>query len=587
MRSVGSRPTPKLKRGGEADVALRLVESAFERLRRPLRVRDLYEEAVEQGVPELVTDRLSSTLSRLIQYGFLTDVGRVRGIRSGGTRQVVPAGRTHEAVCRGVASWPQRVVDAMLVLWAEHAAEASSRGVLPLPVSTVELRQRLAQDPANAADLGRPNGLPSVIRNLLKLNEPPVRTIGGRSRTGSFFVPADVSNAEVDISSLVLNSDSDRVVEAARRAAVTYGRPLVTRREILAEIDRDSALTLSGPTSRARAIDRITQSTLYQAAGRHHARRVQRVSVVGRIGWRAHYCLGIAGPVELAWAEMLRMQLALRALEADGAGLISCSLPALRSARLSRAAVRIADATVEVQRLATALAGDGSASPILSELERRIADVAAALADLAPAATHAAPTPCEAGPVARELRLIDPAIAEADAFCRVVQIAGPGAARKEMRPMLRRNVAWWSRDDGARMYERAGLLLASALWWGGPTTVTNAMLASAQLGNWRAPTPLLVDLDNPDPEHRLAAIACSAFLACPASLARLRRMAESDAEPGLRLSAVWALGIAEAPGADRLVHGMANGDDDPWVRDTASRFAAAAAQADGRGWFAV
>src|SRR5690606_38413139 len=129
------------------------------------------------------------------QYGFLNDVGRVRGIRSGGTRQVVPAGRAHDAVCAGVASWPQRVVDAMLVLWAEHAAQASSRGGLPRPVSTVELRRHLAQDPANAADLRRPNGLPSVIRNLLKLNEPPVRIIGSRSRTGSFFVPADVSDA--------------------------------------------------------------------------------------------------------------------------------------------------------------------------------------------------------------------------------------------------------------------------------------------------------------------------------------------------------------------------------------------------------
>ena len=69
MRSVDSRPTPKLKPGGEADVALRLVESAFERLRRPLRVRDLYEEAVEQGVS------FEDHFTHLMVHGFLHILG--------------------------------------------------------------------------------------------------------------------------------------------------------------------------------------------------------------------------------------------------------------------------------------------------------------------------------------------------------------------------------------------------------------------------------------------------------------------------------------------------------------------------------
>ena len=224
-----SGPRPRLKPGGDADVALRLVEGAFERLRRPLKVCDLYDEAVEQDISELLTARVSASVSRLIKFGYVEDVGRVRGIRSGGTRLVVPAGRAGEAVGGSVASWPQRVVDTILVLWAEHAAEAAGQGVLPRPVSTLELRQRLSEDPRNVEDLGRPNALPSVVRNLLKLHHPPVRTVGPRRVSGSFFVPTDVQDAQIDVSALAFSSDADRVVEATRRACMAQRRPIVTR----------------------------------------------------------------------------------------------------------------------------------------------------------------------------------------------------------------------------------------------------------------------------------------------------------------------------------------------------------------------
>lgn len=76
--------------------------------------------------------------------------------------------------------------------------------------------------------------------------------------------------------------------------------------------------------------------------------------------------------------------------------------------------------------------------------------------------------------------------------------------------------------------------------WGDHTSRVHANVAVSTLGKLRDVRFVAPGLDSPDHEVRLATIACLAFLPEHTEHEKLRELAASDPEPGVREAAEWA-----------------------------------------------
>jgi HEAT repeat protein len=78
-------------------------------------------------------------------------------------------------------------------------------------------------------------------------------------------------------------------------------------------------------------------------------------------------------------------------------------------------------------------------------------------------------------------------------------------------------------------------------------------------------------LSSKDFNERLAAISCLAFLWSDEGKQRLRTIATSDLDSGVRQSALWAYTFAGGESALELLSSSATNDQDMRVREFASR----------------
>ena len=108
-----------------------------------------------------------------------------------------------------------------------------------------------------------------------------------------------------------------------------------------------------------------------------------------------------------------------------------------------------------------------------------------------------------------------------------------------------------------------------------------AALASHELGLLRDPRFVYPALGAKSFETRLAGIACLAFLWSDEGNDQLKAMTETDPDPGVRQSALWAYGFAGGKGARELLRHKSKND----MSDRVREFARQALEATDESWW--
>ena len=100
-------------------------------------------------------------------------------------------------------------------------------------------------------------------------------------------------------------------------------------------------------------------------------------------------------------------------------------------------------------------------------------------------------------------------------------------------------------------------------------------MAAPELGLLRDASYLYPAAKSADPDARLMAVACLAFVQSLLGNELLKEAAMRDPEPGLRASALWAYRFAGGEWGRELAGVMAKHDESPEVREFAVQVAAA------------
>ena len=133
------------------------------------------------------------------------------------------------------------------------------------------------------------------------------------------------------------------------------------------------------------------------------------------------------------------------------------------------------------------------------------------------------------------------------------------------------------------LYDRADALIYVASSGRGYECRFQAHFARNELGWLRDSRFILPILSSKNFNERLAAVSCLAFLWSDEGRERLRELATTDPDPGVRQSALWAYGFSKGENAPGLLSSRVTKDTDACVRD----FALRCLEADGDFWWQV
>lgn len=562
MGGDGEGVVPAVDRADPApsnrQIVRRLVEECFEREgRRPLRSGDIkdYASTVEYAQHLTWTD-VQSALASLHQTNDLQDLGTQRGGGARGRRLFAPLG---EVVAEEDArsTWLSHLYDVFQHVWRARVAEATAEGRRPRPPSTGDLREAVRSSGEFLDRLENSQLLVNGVRQLSDRGNPLLRKVRRPGQRKLLWAPVDVPDADLDLGSSFA-SDTERVVEAVRRAEASFGRP-VELAEVQDIIDRDPALLPAGTTPVYQILSDVAKTNLDQGKGKRAARRNQRVHAVGSVGGRALYT--IADPAEgVRYAAGERLSLEWNDLNVYTAltEISACPFKPLRVGR----AMELEVAILSLQEKASALASEDSYTPhgaleVSRESGRAIQELQPLKVtdDLLPERlqqTMEGYTPVEL------IRVLEPHY-HAASGAEGAQDIVPNLAGAIWRIPNEAHTRRFDTDDSKAaeyLFEKTDALTYVARRWGGREAIMQANLALHMLGRLRDHRFVLPLLASSEVEARLTGIACLAFLQPDGAVETLTDLGEGDPEAGVRESAAWATRFVAAQDPDSLSNAL-------------------------------
>ncbi len=566
---------------------LTCLRRAVERLRRPVRLDDIAAQVALEGEVSLRRNDISAYLGSLEKSGAIITIGRVQGLRSGGTRLLLPTDCDAKDFPLSVLlTWPEIVHAAFQRLWQKEVACAGAEYRQPTPISHAQVRAELGTHEDNREQLGSPGRLTAALRTLCGTKTPRLRRVGVSPISGSNFVPTGVPDGALGDMAL-LRIRQCPVATAVGRASTRAGSYTVSRAAILTELELDPDLIPHRAGRRERNLEGASRTVISERGGSR--RRVsQKISKVGRVGNETIYCVGVPTPeaeremasrrVLLAWKNAKAQTELLR--------LADVSIPSLRHARaleLMHVCRKAQSALTEASQVSQ-LKEAGSLGPGENAFFLEASAAAKQALEIeARAYTYRLKNAPRALGGAEVLGKTSPRCTQDELHVLLRQASVEGFAGPNTD--IRGRFSFRSRRMGG-VLDRVEARLIIAEKWGGRESTAHAAVAIRELGRIRNPLPVAMGLAHRSLDIRLAAIECAAFLEDPTLTSTLHNLALSDEEPGVRWTALWAYGFSGGCDALDITRQVADSDRSPLIRAEAEAYEGVV-RADPRGWLGV
>lgn len=602
-----SSPLPPVKTGQERvlDVVVLLVA----RLRRAVRSGEVVSalggtsgpaddpkgtQRTLDGGAAITAAKVWRYIAELVKSGKLQRIEDARfSYINGGQRLYLPAGLSAEEYQpKEPLAWIDAVVLACEAIWAERLAEADAEGRRPRPFGTGDVRAYLMTQSPHHPEMSETGLLPKALQQLAKRKTDAfLHRIGGEDARLLRWAPRRVPLSDLDLDSSYA-SDTERLEEAVRRAIRRAGVPAVGQAQVVAEIERDSALVLLSGGSVSCRLTELAKTAYTDSNGwRRRARQV--VYRVGRPGNRPLYATDMA-EATLAYARSLDVLDRWRRLDVS-ARLDACAAARLPSVAVGRALVLEADVGVIIADATACSRPELAAAAellrnVLPEVRNAAQRVTRRLQLLdsvrrglpsAPVSPVPVLTFRDFGPLAAPLweraKVVD-----RSALSRVI----PRAILRVPNPEF---VGYRDVDVARRprlALDRTSALLHLAEAWGGPHARSCAANVRTEIDRLRDPRFVAPALNATRADDRLLGVSCLAFLPTPESQSLLRTAALQDDAPGVRRTALWGYAVSGGEGAADLLAQRADADPSPLVRSFVREAVARAAHAAG-GWWHV
>ena len=487
-------------------------------------------------------------------------------------------------------TWLEAVAASFKELWEERIRDATSSSLLPRPIPSTELRDRMLALPKPHPNLKKRMYLVNALIQLSGSDPAVARKVQRPGQRAVLWVPSDVPDDKIDLGDLFV-SDAERVGEAVARAVRHLGRP-VTVRDIKAEVKLDPTLHPASTASLASIVcdvSKLQRQSSQQGVGLHYSRKLVRIFRAGRIDNDTYYYHAREGLDDakffVQFEQLRRKWSACGAIEQLSA-LADCAYPTIA---LGRALMVEADAKcikISLERLLRTGHGTtevrGSAERLLDEVQGATEQVHLWLKDRSRSAIK-----CPSEVI---MTLPTWTAAELLAFLKpfyplAQEITDPNKLIRLVFRRIRRvpNSSFRSRfkqkpDEAAEyLFDRTDALLYAAQKWGGHECCFQSALAASNLGLLRDERFVLPLLGMGRFDDRLTGVACLAFLQTKGAVERLKATAVKDPSSAVRESALWACGFIEGEGANHLLMSRQRLDPDARIWEfssTAQRFKA-------------
>jgi hypothetical protein len=562
---------------------LALLRASVRDYERAVRIGDVVDYAKRQDVSDLAPDMITRSVLSLLETHEINSIGIVRGDVKGGNLYLPVGLNPDEYRPKEPLTWLGLVEKTTLDLLEERKAVALVDGHKLRPVSTGEVRNRLALLPDPPPNLKKPVLLISALQQLVRTSDARLRKIDVKGRRMVFWAPIEVADEDIELGDSYAK-DSERVAEALRRAVQRMGRPVNTR-EVQREMDEDPFLCTVGRSRLACLLMDLAKETVGWENQARRKRVTRHVFKTGRINGDAYYFHDYEKlPQALAYVRLRQLELewGLTRAEDNLNSLKTCSLVTVA---VGRAMLILAEARKMLEEIEHLFATQKldvfteKEAANLRDLVRRTAEDAHLWLSFQDVSNQSLPEKVSTnipGWTAEELL---PYLKPVYPRARRVKIPNEIVRLLSKDEDIRRipNPHFNSRFDDAPhsaaeyLYDRTDALIYVVGLGRGYEGRLQAHFARNELGWLRDPRFVLPALDSTDFNERLAAISCLAFLWSDEGRLRLRDIARNDSDPGVRQSALWAYSFAGGEGVLEVLRSSATKDTDAGVREFASR----------------
>jgi hypothetical protein len=561
-------------------LVLTAVAHAVDRLGRPVRLQDVVDQGHLPGEKLPSRNTTSVYIASLVRSGELTVVGQVSG--AGGNNLVVPTGTdVSKLTVKPVPTLNEVVAAAFNQIWQEHVKKGGAVGTRPLPIAGSEVAHRVRWE----SPLASPTKVRMALKSLTRGRHARVRKVGTGSGSRVRWAPAAVLDEELDLTlsrPAACHSDPERVALLIQRRTERFGVPAASSDQLEQELQLDDEIRLEAHT----LAEAITSACPRPESGS----TLQNPLVVraGVVGSLPYYCLPAVAQNAALYLMWLQADHAWT--EFNFKGVIQaanrCQLPAYAFAHLARLPYGLREMRTTIDHV---LARDALGETVHQAMRSRLNE----LDDLVER------TESE---LLRSFGTLKSNHSEKiprwtpERFAKTFQkLSGRAPFDHEVRhPSIRRvrNPEYHSRAAKGRKYsviwhlDRTSALLFLAESYGGRMCHVLAELARNELAFVRNPQPAITSLHSDDPDQRLTAVACLAFLWSTQGTRHLMTTIEVDPEPGVREAALWAYGFIGGAAAVDLLRQRAAHDTSSRVRQFAA-LAVEALEHSPTGWWAL
>lgn len=552
---------------------LELVHRTVTSYKRPVRIGEILDLAAEdpatnQLEPKLITQSVMS----LKETGELFVISSTLRKDNKGTNYYLPSTLDpKDFTSLQPLTWLEQVAQAFNELWKQEMTAAMTAGCLPKPITTGAVRARLLASPEPHKNMKESQPIVSAMISLSQSRNPLVRKIKRNGERASLWAPINVPNDDLDVTDAYA-SDSERVVEAVRRATERLGTP-VSIRDVKSEIGLDSALQ---PTNSA------TLHSLLSDISRSRSDKDRRKKCfyrVGTIDGRTYYCFSSkdvpGGRFYVRFHQIRSIWLKSSAASHSS----SIETWEASSILIGRALLMQDEARTAATRLAKLLVDKHGNSQARTEAEELLATATAIdnrvegwLNENKSQRSKCPPEVSKTFPTLTTSRLKEilaplyPRAQASDNINQLVSLLAP-AIRRVPNPRFKYRFSTEPKHAAEHLFDRADALIYAAKKWGGRECCFQGMIAGSQLGYLRDVRFVLPVLNASEQfEKRLIGVACLAFLQTSEAADCLKRVAIQDESAAVRQAALWACGFSNVDGLAELIQQLRSNDPNTQVR---------------------
>lgn len=577
---------------------LQMVQDAATELGRPVRTCDVLDYAARHPMeddisPELIT----RDIMNLKNTGDLQLVGTALRGDSGGRNYYLPIDLDPaKFAAKQPLTWMEEVAASFKELWEERAREAAASGRLPRPVSSSEVRARMASAPQPHPNLQKQMYLVNALTELSETGSAIVRKVRRPGQRAVLWAPSDVADNQIDVGDLFI-SDAERIGAAVARAVQRLGRPASVK-DIRAEVKRDPTLQPAGTASLACVVSEASRLHMqFRRKGEvtRYAFKHVRVLRAGRIGNDSYYYDSPEGLNDakffVQFENIKRKWDACGAVEQMGA-LAGCAYPSVALGRALMIEIDVRRARLSLERLLKTGCGTieirNKGESVLDKVRRITAQVQLWLKDKSrinikcPSEVNPAPRILTGAELLAFLKPLYPLATEITDPNRLIRLVF-SRIRRVPNADFRSRFSHSPNEAAEYFFDSTDALLFAAQKWGGNECCFQAALASSNLGYLRDANFVFPLLSMDSFEDRLTGIGCLAFLQTEEAVERLKAVAVHDPSSAVRESALWACGFIEGQGANGLFACRQKHDPSARIRD----FSAKAQQMKPVDWWAL